>query len=80
MNGAGTESAMTSRRLFVIDTDAGIDDAQAILMALSSSDIDVVGITCVHGNATVSHVSRNVLRVLKVADRLQVIQQFVRYY
>ncbi len=56
----------------MIDTDAGIDDAQAILMALTQSDVDVVAITTTHGNTTVQQVCRNVLRVLKIADRLDV--------
>jgi inosine-uridine nucleoside N-ribohydrolase len=30
------------RRKIVIDTDAGLDDAQAILMALASDNVDVV--------------------------------------
>ena len=32
------------RRKIVIDTDAGLDDAQAILMALASDNVDVVAI------------------------------------
>lgn len=60
------------RRKFLIDTDAGIDDAQAILMAFAQPDIDVVAITATHGNATAQQVCKNVLRVLKVADRLDV--------
>ncbi len=61
-----------NRKKFVIDTDAGVDDAQAILMALSRADVDVVAITTTHGNASSEQVCRNVLRVLRVADRLDV--------
>ncbi|KAK3590504.1 hypothetical protein CHS0354_037551 [Potamilus streckersoni] len=41
---------MADKRLFVIDTDAGVDDAQAILMALSYPDVEVMAITTVSGN------------------------------
>jgi inosine-uridine nucleoside N-ribohydrolase len=37
-------------RKIIIDTDAGLDDAQAILMALASDDVEVVAITTVMGN------------------------------
>ena len=63
---------MTTKRKLIIDTDAGVDDAEAILMALSVPDVDIVGITCVSGNADAIQVGRNVLRILQVADRLQV--------
>ena len=62
---------MVTKKLW-IDTDAGVDDAQAILMALSYPDVEVIGITTVHGNASVGQVAKNVLRILKVADRLDV--------
>ncbi|WAR05439.1 RIHA-like protein [Mya arenaria] len=52
-----------SRRKLLIDTDAGVDDAQAILMALKCPDVDVIGITCVAGNADAMQVGKNVLRV-----------------
>ncbi|XP_036368220.1 inosine-uridine preferring nucleoside hydrolase-like isoform X3 [Octopus sinensis] len=54
----------------IIDTDPGIDDAQAILMALGKdSSVDVVAITTVQGNAPVMNTSLNTLRLLKVANR-----------
>ncbi|XP_015517397.2 uncharacterized protein C1683.06c-like [Neodiprion lecontei] len=60
----------------LIDTDAGADDAIAILMALQSQklygDANVVGITCVNGNTYVDNVVLNVLKTLKIVDRLDV--------
>jgi hypothetical protein len=56
----------------VIDCDPGTDDAQAILMAVSQPHVTVVAITTVFGNAAVSNTSWNALRVLKVANRLDV--------
>ena len=56
----------------IIDTDCGIDDAQAIMMALAAPNIKVLGITCVFGNTTVENVCQNVLRVLSVCEREEV--------
>ena len=53
-----------TKRKLLIDTDAGVDDAQAILMVLSSPDVDVIGISCVARNTGSRQVGRNVLRVL----------------
>lgn len=62
------QETMASKQV-IIDTDCGIDDAQAIMMALAAPHIQIVGITCVFGNATVNHVCQNVLRVLSVCER-----------
>ncbi|KAG8251178.1 hypothetical protein J6590_085260 [Homalodisca vitripennis] len=62
-------SMPNNKKVVLIDTDAGIDDAWAILMLLAAAkenrDINVIGITCVHGNATVDQISLNVLRTLE---------------
>ncbi|KAL5011833.1 hypothetical protein ScPMuIL_010384 [Solemya velum] len=63
---------MPGKRKFIIDTDAGIDDAQAIFMALGADDVDVIAITVVHGNTNAPQVARNVLRILKVAGRMEI--------
>ena len=34
----------------IIDTDPGVDDAMAILFALSSPELDVIGLTTIFGN------------------------------
>ena len=59
-------------RKVVIDVDTGIDDAQAIMLALSCPDIDVLAITCVAGNVDISKVCLNTLKVLTVCHRLDV--------
>ncbi|XP_067662703.1 nucleoside hydrolase-like [Haliotis asinina] len=61
-----------SKRKFIIDTDAGIDDAQAILMCLETSDVEVVAITAVAVNTSAAQVVKNLLRLLKAAGRLDV--------
>uniref|UniRef100_A0A3P8TYV9 Si:ch211-201h21.5 n=1 Tax=Amphiprion percula TaxID=161767 RepID=A0A3P8TYV9_AMPPE len=57
-----------AKKLLIIDTDCGIDDAQAIMMALAAPDVEVLGITCVFGNTAVENVCQNVLKVLSVCD------------
>lgn len=44
----------------IIDTDAGVDDAIAIMMALSHPEINTLGITTVNGNVEVDKVTKNV--------------------
>lgn len=49
----------------IIDTDPGIDDSMAILMALRSPELQVVGLTSVFGN-TDSHITaQNALRLVE---------------
>lgn len=58
-----------ANKLVIIDTDCGIDDAQAIMMALAAPNLEVLAVTCVFGNAAVENVCQNVLRVLSVCER-----------
>lgn len=55
----------------VIDCDAGIDDAQALMIALSH-EVDVLAITCTFGNVDVDQVSKNVLKILDVCERTDI--------
>ena len=56
----------------VIDTDPGIDDALAILLALASPEVDLRLVTTVHGNVEVAQTTENALRVLHLAGRSDV--------
>jgi inosine-uridine nucleoside N-ribohydrolase len=62
----------------IIDTDAGVDDAVALFLALAyearqlNSNIRIMAITCVFGNTDVNNVAQNVLKILKTANRLDV--------
>ncbi len=49
----------------IIDTDPGIDDAVALMLALKSPEINVVGITTVAGNVPVDRATENVLKILR---------------
>lgn len=55
-----------------IDVDTGVDDAQAVMLALSDPDAEILGISCCHGNTPLDNVLLNTLRVLKVCDRLDI--------
>jgi inosine-uridine nucleoside N-ribohydrolase len=57
------------REKIIIDTDAGIDDAMAMFLAIKSDEIDIVGITTVFGNTYVENSTRNVFAVLAAAER-----------
>ena len=45
----------------IFDTDPGVDDAFALLYALSHPEIEVMGITTVFGNVPVDIATRNAL-------------------
>ena len=60
---------MSHTRRILIDTDPGTDDALAILMALSSHSIDIVGLTTVGGNVPLARSTRNALAILEYAGR-----------
>lgn len=50
----------------IIDTDPGIDDAMAILAALHSPELEVLGLTTVFGNTEVKLCSLNALRLVEL--------------
>ena len=52
-------------RSVIVDTDPGTDDALALMMALSSPDLLVEGISTVGGNATLSETTDNALRLVE---------------
>jgi len=51
----------------ILDVDTGVDDALAILFAIAHPGLDVLGISCVAGNASLERVVENTLRILDVA-------------
>ena len=53
----------------IIDTDPGVDDAVAILMALAVSEIKILGLTTVGGNVPLARTTRNALALLQAAGR-----------
>ena len=53
----------------VIDCDPGHDDAMALLLALASPELELIGVTTVAGNQTLDKTTRNALVTLEVAGR-----------
>jgi pyrimidine-specific ribonucleoside hydrolase len=61
-------SAATVQRI-IIDTDPGVDDALAILLALRSPELKVEAITPVAGNVPLDYTLPNALRLVEIAGR-----------
>ena len=60
-------------RRIIIDTDPGIDDAVAILLALAAAEeLDVLGIVAVAGNLPLAQTERNARRVCELAGRAEI--------
>ncbi len=58
------------KRKVIIDCDPGIDDSLAILLAMSSPELDVLGITTVSGNVTSDVGAKNTLHALQMCSSL----------
>jgi inosine-uridine nucleoside N-ribohydrolase len=73
----GTVSTFPPKATVLIDTDCGVDDALALILALRSPELDVRTIVTVAGNVEVALCTRNVLRVLAVLkpDSVPVVAQ-----
>ena len=55
-------------RPILLDVDTGTDDALALLYAVRHPDLEVLGVSCVTGNASVEQVVINTLKVLDAAE------------
>tara|TARA_B110000444_G_scaffold72708_1_gene68345 strand:+ start:181 stop:1119 length:939 start_codon:yes stop_codon:yes gene_type:complete len=53
----------------IIDTDPGQDDAVAILLALASPELEILGITTVAGNVPLNLTTKNALIITEMAGR-----------
>jgi len=60
---------MTARQKIIIDTDPGQDDAVAILLALASPELDVLGITAVAGNVPLKLTEKNARKICELAGK-----------
>lgn len=56
-------------RKIIIDTDPGQDDAVAILLALASPELEVLGLTAVAGNVPLDLTAKNARIVCELANR-----------
>ncbi len=60
---------MTKKIPLLIDTDPGVDDALALLMAFNDPRHEVVGLTIAAGNVGLDHTVRNALKLCEVVGR-----------
>ena len=56
----------------IVDCDPGHDDAIALLLALASPELELLGVTTVSGNQTLDKTTANALRVLEYVGRVDV--------
>src|SRR5438445_6763305 len=63
---------MADVRRVIIDTDPGIDDTMAIILALASPELRVEGLTIVRGNVGVEQCARNALTILEIAGHADI--------
>ena len=56
----------------VLDCDPGHDDAIALLLALASPELELLGVTTTYGNQTLAKTTANALRVLELVGRTEV--------
>jgi purine nucleosidase len=52
----------------ILDTDPGIDDSLAILLALASPEVVLKGISTIHGNVSAEQVTKNALSILELSN------------
>jgi inosine-uridine nucleoside N-ribohydrolase len=63
----------TSPLPVIIDCDPGHDDAIAVLLALASPELEVLGVTTTYGNQTLDKTTANAIRVLELVERGDVV-------
>lgn len=56
----------------ILDVDTGVDDALALLFAAAHPEVELIGVSCVAGNAPLPRVVDNTLRVLALAGATDV--------
>src|SRR4051812_49146566 len=66
------DTPAVSATKILLDCDPGHDDAIALLLALGSPELELVGVTTTHGNQTLEKTTDNALRVLALVDRTDV--------
>ena len=60
------------QKKLIVCLDPGIDDAQAVLMALADPNVKILALCLNHGNTTIENVTNNILRFLKALERKDV--------
>ena len=57
------------KKKIILDCDPGHDDAVAIMLAAASKHIEILGITCVGGNATLENTKLNALKICSLIGK-----------
>ena len=60
------------KRKVIIDCDPGIDDSLAILLAINSPELEVLGLTITRGNVPAQLAAKNALKALQMCQRLDI--------
>ncbi|MCY3682800.1 MAG: nucleoside hydrolase [Gemmatimonadetes bacterium] len=63
---------MATTQPTILDTDPGVDDALAIMLALGSPELDVIGICTVSGNVPLNTGTRNAQGLLQLLERTEI--------
>lgn len=57
------------KRNVIFDCDPGLDDALALLLAISSDELNILGITTIAGNSTIENTTQNALNIVEFLGR-----------
>ena len=60
------------KKKIILDCDPGHDDAVAIMLAAAHDEIELLGITCVAGNATLENTKKNALKVCSLIGNTKI--------
>jgi inosine-uridine nucleoside N-ribohydrolase len=71
--GLASAASQAAPRRVIIDTDPGVDDAMAILLALNSPELRVEALTVVAGNVETAQGLENALKIVSLANRCDVV-------
>ena len=61
----------------IFDTDPGVDDAQAIAIALAHPEIELLGLTTTFGNVTIEVATHNALLLAELYQQMQQVDSAV---
>ncbi|KAK1288878.1 Uridine nucleosidase 1 [Acorus calamus] len=67
MESIDSDTRLVLPEKLIIDTDPGIDDSMAILMAFQSPQLEVLGLTTIFGNLSTEDATRNALLLCEIA-------------
>ncbi|KAI9090676.1 hypothetical protein K1719_028529 [Acacia pycnantha] len=66
-NSNGVSGSHVNPEKLIIDTDPGIDDSMAILMAFQTPEVEILGLTTTFGNVSTEGATRNSLLLCEIA-------------